>query len=658
MTLVGIDTGGTFTDFVFQEGGGWRVRKCLSTPSNPALAVLEGLHRIGGAGGLHVVHGSTVATNALLEHKGARTALIANQGFEDVIEIGRQDRHALYDLRYHRPPALIPARRRFGLRCRMDCAGRILEDLDLNAAEKLVQEIEQAGIESVAVSFLFSFKNPVHERMLGRMLCRLGIPVSLSHEILSEFREYERTSTTVINAYVAPKIQGYLKSVLDFMEGAPLRIMQSNGGSISARTAMREPVRTIFSGPAGGVVGAFEIGRAAGFKRLITFDMGGTSTDVALIDDRLPLTLESSIAKHPVRVPMIDIHTVGAGGGSIARMDSGGALQVGPQSAGSDPGPVCYGKGSHLTVTDANLFLGRLIPDHFLGGSMRLHPDRISAPFRQMAEQARLSEIQVAEGIVQVVNAAMERAIRVVSVERGFDPAEFTLFAFGGAGGLHAVSLARLLHIPRVLAPVNPGILSAIGMLLADVVKDYSLTVMISGGCDPHCLEEMFAPLETEAVRDLKAEGIPLNRISLKRYLDMRYEGQSHEILVPAQGGNPVAGFHELHRCAYGYCSLQKNTEIVNIRLRAVGASEKPVLEKGELSREPLREACFLGNRPVVFDGRFISTPVLSRQELCPGNRIQGPAVLVEYSSTIILPPDSAAWVDDFGNLLIETWSD
>ena len=657
MVLVGIDTGGTFTDFIFQEGGGWRVFKCLTTPSNPALAVLEGLGRISAADKPHVVHGSTVATNALLEHKGARTALITNQGFEDVIEIGRQNRHALYDLHYHRTPPLIPVQRRFGLECRMDCTGRILEDLDSNAAEKRVQEIEQAGIESVAVSFLFSFKNPGHERMMGQMLERLGIPVSLSHEILSEFREYERTSTTVINAYVAPKIQGYLQTVLDFMKDAPLRIMQSNGGSISARTAMREPVRTIFSGPAGGVVGAYEIGRAAGFNRIITFDMGGTSTDVALIDDRLPLTMESSIARHPVRVPMIDIHTVGAGGGSIARLDSGGALQVGPQSAGSDPGPICYGKGEQLTVTDANLFLGRLIPDHFLGGDMRLHPDKISAPFGQMAAQTRLSEIQAAEGIVQVVNAAMERAIRVVSVEKGFDPAEFTLFAFGGAGGLHAVFLARLLNIPRVLVPVNPGILSAIGMLLADVVKDYSLTVMTSGTCDPQRIEEMFAPLETEAVKDLFAEGIHRNRISLKRYLDMRYEGQSYEILVPARGDDPVAAFHELHRCAYGYCSVQKNTEIVNIRLRAVGASEKPVLKKSELSKEPLREACFLGNRPVVFEGRFISTPIIARQGLCPGNRIQGPAVLVEYSATTILPPGAAAQVDAFRNLLIETWT-
>ncbi|MFA7013307.1 MAG: hydantoinase/oxoprolinase family protein, partial [Desulfobacterales bacterium] len=338
-----------------------------------------------------------------------------------------------------------------------------------------------------------------------------------------------------------------------------------------------------------------------------------------------------------------------------ARLDSGGALQVGPQSAGSDPGPICYGKGEQLTVTDANLFLGRLIPDHFLGGDMRLHPDKISAPFGRMAAQTRLSAIQAAEGIVQVINAAMERAIRVVSVEKGFDPAEFTLFAFGGAGGLHAVFLARLLNIPRVLVPVNPGILSAVGMLLADVVKDYSQTVMTSGSCDPQRLEEMFIPLETEAVEDLRAEGVQRNRISLKRYLDMRYEGQSYEILVPAQGDDPVAAFHELHRRAYGYCSVQKNTEIVNIRLRAVGASEKPVLKKSELSKEPLREACFLGNRPVVFEGRFISTPIISRQGLCPGNRIQGPAVLVEYSSTIILPPGAAGQVDAFGNLLIET---
>ncbi|MGD8984148.1 MAG: hydantoinase/oxoprolinase family protein, partial [Desulfobacteraceae bacterium] len=378
MITIGVDTGGTFTDFVFKDGDRWGVYKLLSTPRNPAEAVLKGLQHIAGAKAKHIVHGSTVATNAILERKGVKTALITNKGFEDIIEIGRQNRSRLYDLAYRKEPHIVPKELRFGVKERALCTGEILEDLDVEGAKHILQKIREAKAESVAVCLLYSYLAPAHEKTLGDLVETLNIPVSLSHDILSEFREFERTSTTIINAYVSPKMKGYVSYLMDaLVKEDSLRVMQSNGGSISAVTAMNESVRTILSGPAGGAVGAYEIGKMAGFDKIISFDMGGTSTDVSLMDEQLSLTLESEISGYPVKVPMIDIHTVGAGGGSVAYMDLGGSLKVGPESAGADPGPICYGKGDRITVTDAHLYLGRLIPEHFLGGSMRLQTDKL-----------------------------------------------------------------------------------------------------------------------------------------------------------------------------------------------------------------------------------------------------------------------------------------
>ncbi len=655
MIIIGVDTGGTFTDFVFKDGDRWGVYKLLSTPQNPAEAVLNGLQHISEEKAKRIVHGSTVATNAILERKGVKTALVTNKGFEDIIEIGRQNRSRLYDLAYRKEPHIVPEALRFGIRERTLCTGEIIEELDTEGAKDILEKIREASVESVAVCLLFSYLNPSHEKKLGQFIASLEIPVSLSHEILSEFREFERTSTTIINAYVSPKMKRYVSYLMAALGGEDgLRVMQSNGGSISAETAMNESVRTILSGPAGGAVGAYEIGKMAGFDKIISFDMGGTSTDVSLMDHQLSLTLESQISGYPVKVPMIDIHTVGAGGGSIAYIDLGGSLKVGPESAGADPGPICYGKGDRITVTDAHLYLGRLVAEHFLGGSMTLETAKLETYFSHMAKDLGLSTVELAEGILSVANTAMEKAIRVISVERGFDPREFTLFTFGGAGGMHAAYLARLLNIPKVLVPNNPGILSAIGMLMADIIKDYSLTVMLNQfGTDAERLSELFRDLESKGREDLISEGTEERNVILERYLDMRYDGQSYEIIVPFED-TYIEGFHALHEKKYGYRNPDKTVEIVNLRLRARGIPDKPTFQKSKITSKKISAQAVLAQRDVFFDYEPKKTQIFNRDKLLSGNRFEGPAVVVEYSSTIVVPPFAQARVDGYGNLIMD----
>ncbi len=653
MLLIGIDTGGTFTDFIWQDGDQSGEYKLLSTPHNPAEAVLAGLQHIAGERAYQLVHGSTVATNALLEKKGARTALITNCGFEDVIEIARQNRPALYDLQVKKNPPLVEKELRFGIPGRIGPGGEILESFSAADLEPLRRQLAATDVESLAVSLLFAFSNPRHEELVGQELANLGLPLSLSHQILAEFREYERTSTTLINAYVSPKMDRYLGQLADESGARVFRIMQSNGGSISAATARRESVRTILSGPAGGAVGAATIGQQSGYEKLITFDMGGTSTDVALIDGKLPLTTESTIAGYPVKVPMIDIHTVGAGGGSIARLDRGGSLQVGPESAGADPGPICYGKGEELTVTDANLYLGRLIPEHFLGGGMQLQTDKVKNKLEEFARQLQLAPVELAEGILAVANSAMEGAIKKISVERGFDPREFSLFSFGGAGGMHAVELAKLLQMPQVIVPTSPGILSACGMLMADVIKDYSQTVMLAQeAATPQLLNELFAPLQQQARNDLQQEGVASERIELHPLLDMRYCGQSFELLVD-YAEDFLAEFHRQHQRAYGYASEEKAVEIVNLRLRAFGRPDhqQPTAQP-RAQEQPVKEAS-LGETETIFAGKTYRTEVIDRAALQHGNRLAGPAIITEYSSTTVLPPDWNCTVDPYGHLLL-----
>ncbi|MGE4191961.1 MAG: hydantoinase/oxoprolinase family protein [Pseudodesulfovibrio sp.] len=665
MLTIGVDTGGTFTDFTWTHGPDSGTWKTLSTPRNPAEAVLAGVRRIvaerfpGTAPAdaeLAVIHGSTVATNAILERTGVTTALVTNEGFTDVIEIGRQNRSRLYDLAYRRTPHIVPRELRFGVPGRVGSDGAVSAPLDENSVARTVERVRESGAQSVAVCLLFSFLAPEHELLLGDRLRALGLPVSLSHEILAEFREFERTSTTVVNAYVSPIMTRYLTDLRHGLGNAGLSVMQSNGGSISAATAMRESVRTILSGPAGGAVGALATGRNAGYDKLITFDMGGTSTDVSLMDGTLPLTTTSSISGYPVKVPMIDIHTVGAGGGSIASPDPGGSLTVGPRSAGAAPGPICYGRGGDMvTVTDANLYLGRLVPDRFLGGAMGLDEGAARSGVERLAKRLAMSPEELAEGILAVADANMERAIRVISVEKGFDPREFTLYSFGGAGGLHCASLARLLGMPRVFVPVNPGILSACGMLMADVVKDYSRTIMRPAEefTDEEA-EACFTELERDGLAELAAEGVPTERVRHERYLDMRYKGQSFELLVP-EGGDRIETFQALHEQRYGYRNESKGVEVVNVRLRSRGGQERRLPAPAPDGGARVPEAARLGRRRAVFDGHGVDALVLDREGLLPGNEFRGPAIVTEYTSTIVVPPGTTARVDPWSNLILES---
>jgi len=654
--VVGVDTGGTFTDFVCFDGKEREIFKVLSTPQNPAEAVLEGLGNIGSGEPRDIVHGSTVATNAILERKGAKTALITNEGFEDVIEIGRQNREKIYDLKYKKPKPIIPPRLRFGIRCRVLSTGRIYEDLDLDKLDEIAGRLEKLKVESVAVCFLFSFLNPDHELKTEKMLREKVLHCSLSHRILPEFREYERTATTALNAYVAPVMERYLSHFKNRLrESDTLRIMQSNGGSISTETASKESIRTILSGPAGGVIGAFQVAKLAGFDRIITFDMGGTSTDVSLVNRDVSLAMESKIAGYPVKVPMIDIHTVGAGGGSIAYIDKGGSLKVGPRSAGASPGPVCYGQGgTDITVTDANLFLGRLLPDHFLGGKMKLHKKRLNPFFQDMSKSLKMDPVSLALGILSVANATMEKAIRVISVERGQNPEEFVLVSFGGAGGLHAPFLAKNLSVSKVLVPENPGTLSALGMLMADVIKDYSRTIMVTGresSFEGIC--SIFEELENKGYKNILREGVSADSLRFERFLDMRYLGQSHELMVPFEK-NYIDVFHECHERIYGYKKPRSEVEIVNVRLRCKGSPEKPVFSADKAKCKTINEGAYIGEFEVFFgEAHPVKTLALDRKKLRFGNRVEGPAIIAEYSSTTVIPPGWICEVDMYKNLVI-----
>ena len=653
MIIVGVDTGGTFTDFIYRKDKKWGVLKLPSTPENPAKAVIEGLQKIAENEVKHVVHGTTVATNAILEKKGAKTAFITNEGFEDIIYIGRQNRKELYNLSYRRKPPLVPEELRFGVKCRVNSKGEILEELDIKQVKDVIKKLKSQNVEAVAVSFLFSFLNDEHEKIVEKLLKKEGFYVSPSYRVIPEFREYERASTVVVNAYVMPKMEKYISFLEEKLsEKDHLRIMQSNGGSISPKTTKEEPVRTVLSGPAGGVVGAYQIGKQAGFDRLITFDMGGTSTDVSLIDRKIPFTTDTEISDMPIKVPVIDIHTVGAGGGSIAYIDEGGALNVGPESAGADPGPVCYGKGDKITVTDANLFLGRLVPEFFLGGNMKLHNNRTESYMKDLAKKACISPVELAEGIITVANAKMEKAIRVISVERGFNPQDFVLFSFGGAGGLHAVFLAKSLGIPKVFIPKNPGILSATGMLLADILKDYSTTVMLSQReAIYQSIGKLFVPLEERAILELKEEGV--QNIRLEKYLDVRYKGQSFEIVIPFEK-DFIELFHKEHERLYGYCDKKREVEVVNIRLRAIGEIEKPQFEEIKKGDRKIESSAVLGEKDIIFGGKSVKTKIIDRDKLLANNVIDFPAVVVEYSSTTVIPPGAKGEVDIYGNLIID----
>jgi N-methylhydantoinase A/oxoprolinase/acetone carboxylase beta subunit len=568
---IGVDTGGTFTDFVFWDGKRLRTLKLPSTPEDPSKAILAGLEPAG-----EVIHGSTVATNALLERKGSKLAFVTTEGFEDLLEIGRQNRPSLYDWSATRPEPLAPRELRFGLPDRMLAGGTVEKPLTAEAADRLAAQVKAAGAESAAVCLLHSYANPAHERLAGERLRAAGLQVSLSSEILPEYREYERASTTAVNAYVAPLMGRYLEE-LGNKAGARVRVFQSSGSVISAAAAGAQAVHTVLSGPAGGLIGAVGAAKAAGFERIISFDMGGTSTDVALYDGALPFTNEMELGGCPIRVSMLDIHSVGAGGGSIAYFDSGGALRVGPRSAGAAPGPVCYGTGEEITVTDANVLLGRIDPERFLGGAMRLDVERARSRMEGMAAKAGSSAAELARAIVEVANSNMERAIRRISVERGRDPRDFTLVSFGGAGAQHACELADRLEIRTVLAPAQAGVLSALGMLSAAAGREFSSSAL---GRDA---EAVFADLEQRALAEMAEEGF--EDVVLERHCDLRYAGQSYELRLPWRERRD---FEAHHRRAYGYAHQGRAIELVTARIAAsAGTADEGVFEAGAAEGNP-----------------------------------------------------------------------
>ncbi len=674
---VAIDTGGTFTDCVWVQDGRLHMTKVFSTPDDPSRAIIEALNRTGLCGRrLVLLHGTTVGTNALLERKGARVAFVTTAGFEDVVEIGRQARAALYDLFFDRIPPLVSPELRFGIRERVDQSGVILQQPADDDLQRLSAAVEKEHPGAIAVCTLFSFANPHSELAVEAALRAQGIhaPISLSHRIMPEFREYERASTVVVNAYLQPVMGSYLDRVgervrkwvnddgercehndSDSDNAVRVFVMQSSGGITSLESAAREPVRTVLSGPAGGVVGAASAGRRSGFQRVIGFDMGGTSTDVALVAGEPHPSTEAEVASLPVRVPMLDIHTVGAGGGSLARFDAAGALRVGPESAGADPGPICYGKGEQPTVTDANLLLARLRPDRFLGGEFTLDIERTRRVVAEWLKKqgSTLSLEQFAAGVIRVVNATMEKAVRVVSVERGYDTRDFTLVAFGGAGALHAAELAVGLGIPRVLVPRAPGALSALGILVSDVVKDNSRTVLLTvspGAPLPGArIERTMAELVASAERQFRDEGWT-GKIEKSAAADVRYGGQGYELTVPL-GPRLISDFHAKHQRRYGYSDANRNVEIVTLRLRSTLRS--PQIEtRPEQQVEGGSAGDYFAD--VLFGERALRTTIRDRARLAPGHSYRGPAVVTEYSATTVVPPDIVYYLDGSGALIIE----
>jgi N-methylhydantoinase A len=682
---VGVDSGGTFTDIcLFDEQAGrietWKVP---STPDDPsrgiAQGVEEGMRRVApeaserpAAAIVYFGHGTTVATNALIQHRGVKTGLVTTDGFRDLLEIGRQKRPDLYDIQADKPKTLVPRDLRLEVPERLHHTGAVDTPLDEDRMRAAARTLKAAGVQAVAVSFLYGFIRPDHEKRAVAIL-REEMPdafISAGHEIAPEFREFERLSTVVLNAYLGPVMGNYIRRLSPRLEAlgmtAAPHLTQSNGGVIGFSTAADMPVRTILSGPSTGVVGAQAIGALAGFADLITFDMGGTSTDVALLQDgRCGLAAEATVHGYPIKAPMLDIHTVGAGGGSIAYIDSGGLLKVGPRSAGADPGPACYDKGNEEpTVTDANVVLQTLNPGHLLGGRMKIRRDLAEQAIERLAGRLGLAIPQTAQGILSVVTANMARAIRVISVQRGHDPRDYTLMAFGGAGPLHAARLARELEIGRMLVPANPGILCAMGLLLTDLRADFALTRLLPAvEASTADVAEAFAALSQRADRWFEHETIAPRHRRLARTVDMRYYGQNYELSVALPDGAItaatmqalLAGFADVHRQRYGFAAAGDPVQLVTLRVEATGTVRKAEL-LAHPDAGPDASAAIVHQRPVwLAETRdFAATPIYARDSLRPGNRFAGPAIVEQMDATTLVPPGTTARVDAYLNLILE----
>jgi N-methylhydantoinase A len=643
---VGVDIGGTFTDLAILEDGVLRIHKLLSTPHDPSQAMLAGLRAVTGDDLSRlesVAHGSTVATNAILERKGAKVAFLVTAGFRDLLAIARQDRPDLYALHPTLPPPLIPRERCFEVAERIASSGDVLEPLDLESLDAALEQVRASGSDALAVCLLFSFLNPAHEQAIAeRARAILGddFPVVLSSEVLPEFREYERASTTVMEAYVRPVMARYIGKLARSLP-APLRVMRSDGGVMGAGRVATEAVQTALSGPAAGVIGAVGLAKQRHIANLITLDMGGTSTDVALIPGQPTLRRDASVDGLPLRLPMLDIETVGAGGGSLARVDSGGALRVGPESAGANPGPACYGNGgTQATVTDAHVVLGHIAPEHFLGGTMALDVDAAQHAVTTLAAELHMSMEQTARGILEVANATIERAVRRVSVARGHDPRIFTLASFGGAGGLQACAVAERLGIRRVFVPRYPGVLCALGLLMAQVEVSRSRSVVrqLDADADYPDLAALAASLSQACSDELAAEGVAESARIVSVMADLRYLGQAYELSVPfsAQGTALYETFHAAHAAAYGHALHDRPVELVTLRARAQGLLPTP-----EFPWQPMTPHTVEGN-------------LVLRDDLKPGAQLEGPCIVAQLDATTLIPAGWRAHVDGYLNLMVE----
>ena len=658
-SAIGIDIGGTFTDVCLWDGRTFSTAKAPTTPADPVQGVLAALDQLGvPSGEFVVVQGSTVATNALLERKGARVAFVTTMGMSDILRIGRQNRPKLYDLHVRKPPPIIDPANCFEVPERVDAEGNVVHPFDENAARDLIDAIKARGIDHIALCFLFSFLNPAHELAFTDIAKGKGVTVSRSSEILPAFREFERASTTAVNAYVAPLMSRYLEQLEQALKQRGvrrLRVMQSNGGQTSAAEASRLAVHTVLSGPAGGVVAAHAVGKAVGEDKLIAYDMGGTSTDVSLCIGEPGWRTDSIVDGWPIGVPMLDIHTVGAGGGSIAKLDAAGALQVGPESAGADPGPACYGKSDRPTVTDAHVVLGRIRPEYFLGGQMPIDANRAAQAVGRLAAQMNAPVEEAAVGIIRVANANMERAVKTVSAARGHDPRACMLVSFGGAGGLHACDLATAIGMRGVIIPANGGILSAVGMLQADIIRDDARSLPKQTDIDLELLRRTFADMMEDASQKIIADGYDYDDAVIERFADMRYAGQSHELTIPIESLTDVerllAPFHQAHERHFGYADRTTPVEIVTLRTRTIISTDKPTpprLISGQ-------QAATVAHHPIgLTSGETASVAFLNRDSLASGHAGQGPTLIVEPHATSLIPPGWSWTMHETGHLICQ----
>lgn len=681
---VTVDTGGTFSDFVFfnEDNGEISITKVPSTPKEPFQAVLNGVKELidqGVAAGdiSFFCHGTTVGTNALLEEKGAKTGLMVTEGFRGIYEVMEQTRGygpATYDLFFEKPRLLAPPYLTEEIPERVDFKGKALKAIDVEASREAIRRLKKKNVQSVAVCCLFSFLNPDHELKIKELFAE-EFPearLSLSYEVLPQIREFYRLSTTVINAYIQPVMASYLGRLENRMRemGATtpkLYIMQSNGGVSTFKGSAEKPVATVLSGPAGGVIASMGTCERVGINNIITFDMGGTSCDVALIHQGNPvITTQGKINLRPIALPMLDIHTVSAGGGTIARIDAVGGLQVGPDSAGADPGPVCYNRGGdNITVTDANMVCGVLDPNHFLGGRMKLDKERSRRILEEkLAKPLKLDLLEAADGVLKIIDAKMEEAIKAVSSARGYDIRDFTLVAFGGGGPMHAGRMALDLGIPSVLVPLTPGVHSALGLLMSDVKHDYVRSKLVAlDDLDLAEINHMFHQLIERAKADLKSEGFSAEEIKIEPYLDLRYAGQGYELTVPCT--MPPLNKHDLammrqrfdtmHEQNSGHKAESEPVELVSLRLISLGLVPQAKLSPGKVTGRKVEDAK-LGERKVYFgkEHGVLTTQVYNRDLFEPGYKIAGPAIVEQLDTTTVIQPEQEATVDGYRNIIIK----